>query len=942
MAERVWTKDQNDAITAPGTLLVSAAAGSGKTAVLVERVIQKITDSENPCDADRLLVVTFTNAAASEMRERLSQRLEQMIAENPEDLNLQRQQILLQNSHISTVHAFCLDLIRENFEKLDLSPDFRIADDSEMKVLLQDTLDQLLEENYADAVRDSSVDNIDEKPFIILSEMLGTGRDDTQLADAVIRLHRFVRSLPDPQGWLSEKLEMYRPGRKITETEWGKPALDYLSSAIGNDIALTEQALSEIHRDERLIKAYGPAFESDLSGLRSILRLTESGDWDGVCRAAGEFGFQKLGPLRKFEDERLKSRVTGLRDAVKKSLVSLKKGILCCDEQEFQSDINQLYPVVRCLFEIVGHLDQRLFEEKIGRNILDFSDLEQLTLRLLVEKKAGGFVPTSIAERVSRRFEEVMIDEYQDTNLAQDTIFRSVSRGETNLFMVGDVKQSIYRFRQAMPEIFIEKKERFAPYGEGVSPARIILGKNFRSRSGVTDAVNFIFHLLMTKQMGEISYGREEELIPGADYPVRQEPDFEIRVVDASGYEGEDDRDTLEAQAVASMIRKMVDSGFTVSARGGTRPAEYRDFCVLMRSTSGRAEKYLNALAGAGIPAYSDLSNGYLGSYEVSVILSLMRILDNPLQDVPLLSVMFSPAFGFEPDDLAKIKLENRKKSLYLALTRYASVHGGKYQDFLSMIGKLRSLAAVLPTDRLLLRIYSMTGFPNICGAMTNGEKRRANLRLLLDYARNYEAAGYRGLSGFIRFIDRLGEQNGDLAPASTVTESANVVRVMSIHKSKGLEFPVCVLAGCARQFNREDLNKAALFHPVYGFGSMVRDAKLNCRYTTLPREIVRLETGRSALSEELRTLYVALTRAKEKLIAVLTPANPEGTLKKAAALIAPNGKDGALISPYTAGRAQSYAEWLLACALLHPSGSSLRERAGISSYPTAPAGRDW
>lgn len=948
MAGRKWTNEQSSAIHAEGTLLVSAAAGSGKTAVLVERVIRKITEGPNPVAADRLLIVTYTNAAAAEMKERIANRINELIALNPDDPLLRRQQILLQNAHISTIHSFCLDMIRENFEKLDIPPDFRIADDSEMEILRQDVLDDILEKRYSEDINSSTMETIDQKPFIMLTEMLSSGRDDKALTETINRLYTFIRSLPDSESWLQEKLQMYHPDQSFADTVWGKRAFVFIQSALQNCSLKLRAALSEIHSNEQMNKAYSGAFENDLACIEKALSLSASDGWDKL-RLYVSFEFQKLGALRKFEDDDLKERVKGARDEVKSTLTDLKKGLLSCSEAEFAEDVKSLLPVVRTLFDIVRELDSNLFREKMKKNILDFGDLEQLALRLLVEKRKGQLIPSATARRVSDRFDEILVDEYQDTNMTQDTIFRSISKNERNLFMVGDVKQSIYRFRQAMPEIFIEKKEKFQPYDPlkmtGITRSKIILGKNFRSRKGVTDSVNFIFNLLMTKEMGEIEYGSEDQLIPGADFPERRENDFAIHILDESEYDGEDDRDTLEARHISHTIQDMMKHDFQVSEGGKLRPVRYRDFCILMRSTSGRAEKYLRELTMNGIPVYAEIANGYLGSYEVAVMLSFLKILDNPLQDVPLLSVMMSPIFAFEPDDLAKIRTDERKKCLYLSLVEYAKKNGGKYSEFLNVLVKLRSLAAVLPADKLILKIYHMTGFLSVCAVMPGGSKRRANLRLLLDYARKYESAGYKGLSGFVRFIDRLGEKNGDLAPASVLSENSDVVRIMSIHKSKGLEFPVCFLAGCSRQFNREDLNKPSLFHPVYGFGSVVRDAELNCRYTTLPKEVVKIENEKSMLSEEMRVLYVAMTRAKDKLIAVMAFSNLQTALKKVKSLTGTkkNSEGIEKLIPFNAARANSYSEWLLASALSHPSCGLIRTLAGAdSTQEIIPCESEW
>lgn len=924
---RNWTPEQRNAIDARGgTLLVSAAAGSGKTAVLVERVIKMITDSTHPCDADRLLVVTFTNAAAAEMRERIAQRLADMIEQDPFDANLQRQQMLLQNAHISTIHSFCLDLLREHFEKLDIPPDFRIADQNEVQILRDDVLAQLLERRYAR--------HDDNGAFIELSRILSSGRDDKKLAETILRLYEFTRSLDDPEGWLDSMAAMYRENKPIKDTVWGKIAMDYAAKAIESAIDQHRRALEKINEDAQIQKAYAAAFESDLAGLKKAEEIAKNGVWDELCAAISNFKFERLGTLKKCEDDVLRDEVKAERDGVKTTLKDLRDGILCCTEDEFYADLGKLRPLVDCLCDIVRELDRCFFAEKLSRGILDFSDLEQLTLKLLVEKDGGKIRFTQTAREISERFDEILVDEYQDTNPAQDMIFRAVSRDGKNLFMVGDVKQSIYSFRQARPEIFMERAKSCAPYGKGF-PAKIILGRNFRSRGGVTDAVNFVFERLMSEKFGGVDYGGAERLIPGATYFDREGADFAIHIIDPDGYDGDEENAEIEARHIAREIKRLINEGFKVQGENGPRNATYRDFCILLRSMSGRGEKYARILEDEGIPVFADIDNGYLGAYEVMVMVSFLRILDNPLQDIPLASVLLSPVFGYTPDDLAQIRLKDRKKSLYLAMLELSKSGDDRFDAFLKLVDKLRTLSAVLPADRLILRIYDETGLLDIFEAMPNGEMRSANLRLLLDYARAYESAGWRGLAGFIRFIDRVDRQRSDLAPASNISENADVVRIMTIHKSKGLEFPVVFIADLSKMFNKEDTKKPALFHPECGFGSIIRDSELHCRFTTLPYEAVKLETQKSMLSEEMRVLYVAMTRAKEKLYAVMTLKNRQTALRRAAAIAQSSGEDGK-ISPYLAMSAQSSAELLLAAALSHPSCAGLRSEAGFSF--TAPA----
>lgn len=919
MPKKQWTTEQKQAIEARGgSLLISAAAGSGKTAVLVERVIGRITDSEHPCDADRLLVVTFTNAAAAEMRARLAARLHALAEERPGDANLRRQMILLQHAHISTIHAFCLNLLREHFEKLDIQPDFRIADEKEAKLLLDDALNELMEDSYAGNEEDGA--------FLRLTEMLGAGRDDAGLTDTILRLFDFLCSLPAPDAWLRDKLDLYRTDAPLKKTRYGQAALAFAMASLEHAAGSLREGIRAMADCEPLEKAYGGAFASLLAQVERLYRLAEAGDWDNLVAGVQGVSYERLGSARKLEDTALRDRLKGVRDAVKGQMEKLSAGVLCCSQKEYCADVEKLRPLAQSLFNVVRELDRRFYDKKAEKGILDFNDLERLAIRLL--RGADG-TPTPAARLVAARFDEVLVDEYQDINPAQDAIFQAVSRNGKNLFMVGDVKQSIYRFRKATPELFIQKKDAFAPYDGHTYPARIVLGRNFRSRAGIAEAVNFVFHQLMSRELGGIAYGPEEEIIPAAAYfeKTADDADFALHLLETDEYEENDDNAVLEARYVARHIAKMLHNGYAVQGSDGPRPAQCRDFCVLLRGANRLAQTYVDALKEEGLTAYANVAGGYLGSYEVEVMLSLLRVLDNPLQDIPLLSVMLSPVFGFTPDDLARLRLRQPKGPLYLAVLAQAQeTDGSRFSVFVDLLNELRRLAAVLPSDRIMLRVYERTGFLDVFTAMPGGEGRRANLRLLLDYARSYEEAGFRGLAGFVRFIDRMSEDT-DLPPASTVSEDADVVRVMSIHKSKGLEFPICVLAGCGRRFNREDSQRGTLFHPEYGFGSYLRDPALSCHMTTLPREVVRIETERASMAEEMRVLYVAMTRAKEKLICVATVSSAEKTAASAMELLRP---DGGGIAPFAAMKAPNLAAWLVACLFRHPSCTRLRALAGL------------
>lgn len=925
---RKWTNGQLDAIRARGgTLLVSAAAGSGKTAVLVQRVIERFTDSANPTDADRLLVVTFTKAAAAEMRGRISAEISRMLEADPFNTRLQRQQLLLARAHISTIDSFCSDLVRQNFYRLGISPNIRILEESEISVLRLEAADETLEEFYEKG----------DPAFYNFVESFTSGRDDAGISQTISRLYDFVRSHPFPKRWLNEKAALYENVGSAARTVWGKTVLSFAEDAASYCISVTKDCLALIEGDEAVSAAYADAFRSDLAGLEALRSAVQAEDWDHAFSITSNFSYQKLKSLRGHSDDPLKDRVTSARKEVKGTIGKLS-GLFSASDEQCREDITRLCPIVKKLFEVTQRFSQVLDQKKAERHAADFSDLEHWALQLLVTETEAGFERTSEATELSESFDEIMVDEYQDTNETQDMIFRAVSRNENNLFMVGDVKQSIYRFRQAMPQIFLRRRAEFQIYDreKDTYPACVVLDKNFRSRPGVTDAVNFVFRQLMSKQTGELDYTKSEELVPAADYLQNGEPAAELDILDLSACEDEDkDAIRVESRRIAELILQMVDGTPRITEKGKLRPAVYRDFCILLRSANRPAHEYVRELTALGIPAWADTAGGFFEAYEVGIALSLLRVIDNPVQDIPLLSVMMSPIYGFTADDMAKIRLQSRSGRLYPAVVGAAKDGDPMLADFLKQIDNFRTLSAAMPSDRLIRTVFEKTGLFDVVQAMPNGELRLANLRLLLEYAKKYEASGYNGLTGFLRFLDRMQKNSGDLSAASALTESANVVRVMSIHHSKGLEFPVCIIAGCARQFNRE--SPAVLLHPELGLGARLKE-ETGVRYNTMPRAAVALELERDEMSEELRVLYVAMTRAKEKLILLATLKDAEKTLGRLASRLTLEDR----IQPYVVRSAASISDWLLLCALRHPDGKMLRDLVGASEDIVVPAKERW
>lgn len=921
---RNWTPAQYDAIYARGgSLLVSAAAGSGKTSVLVQRLLQRLTDPTHPVAADRLLVVTFTKAAAAEMKSRIAKEIGSLLEQEPDNIHLQRQQILLNRAHISTIHSFCSELVRENFYKLGISPDFRILEESEILLLRHEVMAAVLDGYY---------ERKDEL-FYELVDTFSVGRDDGRIAQMVQTLYDFTRSHPFPDRWLSETAFAYRTEAPVQETPWGKTVLNFARQAVNYCCSLVRNSLELMEASPDIQRAYEEAYLADLAGLLAIEKAIETVDWNLLIELCSSFSYKRLKTLKGAKEDPIRLSVAANRDEVKATLKKLG-ALFCGTEAACMEDLKRLSPLVDKLFEVVRTYSGRLDEEKAKKKAADFGDLEHWALRLLVKDTDRGPEWTPEALELSQRFEEVMVDEYQDTNEAQDMIFQALSRNSENLFLVGDVKQSIYGFRQAMPQLFLRRRQAYPLYQRDAEryPACIVLDRNFRSARGVTDAVNFVFRQLMSRETGDLDYGGDEELVPAADYPP-QAAAMRLDILDLSAGE-EEEMVAAEARHLAVMILELTAQE-TVLDSGEERPLAFSDITILLRSANQYAYQYVKELRAYGVPAAADTAVGFFSAPEVAAVLAFLRVIDNPMQDIPLLSVLMGPVYGFTADDMARLRIHEKSKNIYLMLAG-AAKEDKRVAGVLQDIERFRMLAAAMTSDRLINELYERTGFPEVVQAMENGELRLANLRLLLDYARKYETSGYNGLSGFVRFLDRLERQNQDLSAATASEGSVNAVRIMSIHRSKGLEFPVCIVAGCARHFNKD--HSEVLLHPQLGFGCRLPDAETGGRLTTLPREAIALELDREEMSEELRVLYVAMTRAKQKLIMLTSVKDVDKVLARLASKLPRAGR----LQPYIVRGCGSISDWLILCALRHPSGNALRERAGIGERPALPAAEAW
>ena len=920
--KRNWTEKQLDAICSTGgSVLVSAAAGSGKTAVLVERVIRRLTDSENPTNANRLLIVTFTRAAAGEMRQRIAAAIEDLLKENPNDKNLVNQQMLLPSAKICTIDSFCNSLVRENFQLLDISPDFKNADESELGLLkaqaMSDTLEALYEKGEPDYLR--------------LVELLFKGRDDSNLSDMIYKLYLDSMSYPFPERWLDSLSESYEADGKIADSVFGRIIMTYAGQAIRFCLDAIDSMKDILQESEELEKAFLPAITSDEVQICAVHEKLIENDWDGVCSCLSRFEAIRRGRTPKeYKDTPEEIRLVKTRDTVKQIMKKELPAYFCCTQSEYAQDMKYLCPLVRQLVSAAKLFSEKFTAIKTEKNIADFPDIAHMALSLLLkEDENGNIVRTDFALSEAQNYDEILIDEYQDTNKAQDMLFEAISRN--NLFRVGDVKQSIYRFRRAMPEIFIELKDCFAEYDRTKDeyPAKIILGNNFRSRKGVTDAVNFIFSQVMSREVGGIDYDDEEELVFSANYKPKADDCSEIHILDLSETDAEEESsDSVQARYIAGVIQKMIAEGFTVRDGDGERTASYKDFCVLLRSVNGgRGAAYADAFRQSGVPCFTETSAGFFSSNEVSLVLNLLRVIDNPKQDIPLLSVMMSVLYGFTVDETAKLRIDERKGDLYTCLVNAANVGNEKARYFLGEIARLRMLCVSMGVEDFIRQVYDETALPQIVSAMPDPQAKKANLMLLLDYASTYEKAGYIGLSGFIGFIDRLDRNRQDLQGSVGISADADVVKIMSIHKSKGLEFPVCILANCFSRFNRQDEINNMVVSPSAGIGLVLRDSETLAEYPTVCHKAVKLSMKNDTVSEEMRVLYVAMTRAAEKLIMVGSLKNPESTLSRLAVNISP---DSETISPFACSMVSGFGDWILTAALRNEDCGYLRALAGI------------
>lgn len=942
-----FTEEQSEAIHREGAnILVSAAAGSGKTTVLVARIINKILNEK--VDIDKLLIVTFTDAAASEMRERILKSLYNEIDKNPDDENLQKQLMLINKSHISTITSFCLDVVRNNFFEIGLSANFRIGDPTEIEIMKQEAIEKVFEDKYEK----------NDKNFEKLVELYTPYSDDQPLKDLVLKIYDFIQSKPYPEKWLDESIEKYNIDidQDFAKTLWGKIILDYAKTLVENYLSNIIKAKNSLENISNLADCYEILCD-DIVNLKSI----DFSNWDKLYESLQKIEWRDWSRKRKYEEfeKELKDQAKNIRDEAVSSIKKIRDDIINIKSEESNSEIKAMYNVLKSLENLILDFKNEFNNRKAEKNIVDFSDIEHHALNILVDENGNK---TDIAKKY--QFNEILIDEYQDSNLVQEKILNSISNGK-NIFMVGDVKQSIYRFRQARPELFLDKYKKYQLVdrlngNELNADSKILLYKNFRSRQEVIDFTNVIFQNIMSNELGEIDYGKEEYLNIGATFEeprINNTPELYIidtnteNAIEKFDEKNKNDNDNndnnsnnnnineknvnlseedeqidnvgLEANLLCKKIKELKEQGIS-----------YKEMVVLLRSTSNVAPVYEKEMINQGIPVYSDTASEYLESIEIDTIISLLKIIDNPLQDIPLVTVLRSKIGNFNDNELTQLRLNQKEGLFYYALKKEADLYENlnkedeqekitnriennkefalakKSYDFLKMIEEFRNLEKTVPLDQLIWTIYAKTGYYYYVRLMPNGKLRQANLRKLFEKAKDYEKISLKGLFNFITFIEKI-VGNNNLQEAKIINENDDVVRIMSIHKSKGLEFPVVFLCNVGRKFNEQDMKNKIVLDQDLGIGANYID-NIN-EYSTLAKQAINLKIKKEMISEEMRILYVALTRAKEKLIIIGSDRNAlENYNKKEIELRKYHGKEKTeKISPILISKYRRYLDWI-------------------------------
>ncbi|MDL0415054.1 helicase-exonuclease AddAB subunit AddA, partial [Clostridioides difficile] len=949
-----------------------------------------ITSRENPIDIDKLLVVTFTNAAASEMRERIGDAIGKALDENPENKHLQNQLVLLNKSSITTIHSFCLDVIKSNFHRVSLDPNFRIGDQTECAILKQEAIEEVFEDLYEE--RDEG--------FLNLVESYAERGGDKEVQDIILGIYSFAMASPEPKKWLIDSAERFNIDENFdfSQSIWARAILDTVKIEINGLCLNMERALKEVESIEEL-ETFAEKLSVEYKKIADISQACNK-SWDEAYKKMASMSFENYvkGVKRISKDapsyiKESKEKAKTIRDKTKKSLESIVSATFNKDNDSIREEIKYLYNIVKPISNVVLRFEEEYSNKKREKGIIDFNDIEHFALNILTDvDEKGNIIPSDIAVGYRNKFYEIFIDEYQDSNLVQEVLLKAVANTETpNRFMVGDVKQSIYRFRQAKPELFLQKYNNYNDK-KGSSHRKIMLYKNFRSREEVVDAVNYIFENIMNENIGEIEYTEKERLNLGANFNVDTDEKSiiggatEIHLIQKDNKLDDDiinDKDDrinnkeneieeeekldniqLEARMVGNIIKdlmkvnedgkiqKVYDKGID-----GYRPVEFRDIVILLRATSAWAPVFADELMNMDIPTYADVGVGYFDTIEIKTILSLLQIIDNPMQDIPLISVLKSPIFGFTPEDLIDIRVQSKDKIFYEVLKSTAEYDGftdsqnenesefipseeciNKSKDFLIKLKEFKEKSMYMSTDEFIWYLYTRTGYYAYVGALPGGSQRQANLKVLFERAKQFEETSLKGIFNFVNFIEKLKKSSSDMGSAKTLGENANVVRIMSIHKSKGLEFPVVICSAMGKNFNTQDFKKSILYHHNLGYGPQFVDYERRISFPSIAKEALKSKINIENLSEEMRVLYVAFTRAKEKLIITGSTRNIQDSIKRWS-----NGVESLdTISQYEILKGKNFLDWIMPCVLKHRDLSNLLEEVGLDAVFSVEHNSKW
>lgn len=910
MSEPKWTSAQSEAINARGSnILVSAAAGSGKTAVLSERVVREILDSSCGVSLDRLLIVTFTNAAAAEMKTRISKKISDEIKAHPNNVHALKQQLMLPTAQICTIDSFCINLVRENFFKLGIEQDFKILENSESQLLEKDVIENIIEELY-----ETGSDE-----FKGLVELFSTTKNDAELINTVLKINNYISSQPFPISWLENVAEFYNPEKSIDESEIKEYIVDEITFILDYVKEIIEFEKSLLIADGDMYEEYFEMISGDekiIEGFRSSL----GGTWDEIVEASKTLKFKSITRVKKnkyvpyYETLKEKRNTYSSSNGV---FSDISKKLLTVNSVDFKEDNEYLYPIFKSLIELIKKFNSNLLERKKELNSFTFSDIEHFAIELLFyQDEDGTFKRRELALELENMYDEILVDEYQDTNAAQDKLFEMLSNGH-NRFMVGDIKQSIYRFRLAMPEIFSRKKDEFTPYnedGEEVNQ-KIILDKNFRSKEGICRYTNFLFSKLMSKKIGELDYREEDYLYNGSEFIENGVPCVNVNIVDLP--ENCENKAEYEARQVAEFIINKVNKKEQINADKNqrTRDITFGDFAVLFRSAKTSMPVYAKVFSEYGIPTVANNRLNLFENKEVAILISLLKTVDNPALDIPLLATLTSVFYGYSAEEIAKAKINKKSGNLYSAISGDET-----FKAFLSDMDKYKKYASSMSVESFLMQIINDSSYLSLISVLGNFEQRRLNVLKLIEIAKRFDNGENVGLTAFIRYIDRIIESKLDVESAEINLSDNNCVSLMSVHKSKGLEFPVVILADAAHKYNKEDERAAVLLNNELGVGLKVNNEEKLYRYNSLQYTTLKTVNSNASMSENLRVLYVAVTRAKEQFVAFMSYKNAAEDIRKIGSKIIKNS-----INPLVIRKTQTDAELILMTALMHPDCSDLR-----------------